>query len=330
MSDDDLKTLAQHVSLPGGFVAGSMAACGAVTFTNPIELIKTRMQLEGELSATSRPKFYKNPFQAAALIYKTEGLRGLQQGLLCGYIYQIALNGCRIGLYEPCRYHITKILFSSQFNEDFSTIPQNLLVNVLAGMVSGSASAVVANPFFLIKTRMQSYNIAITKKESAVGEQTYYKSVFDGLRSIYKSKGIKGLFQGTDAAILRTGIGSAAQLPIYNLTKTYLLDHNLMKDGTIGLHFAASSMAGLGVAIVMNPWDVVLTRLYNQKGNLYKGPLDCFAKTVRVEGLFALYKGFWAQLFRIGPHSILVLMFMEQSMKFIYKFEKQLKLSSWF
>ena len=34
------------------FSIGAMAACGAVTFTNPFEVIKTRMQLQGELQKT--------------------------------------------------------------------------------------------------------------------------------------------------------------------------------------------------------------------------------------------------------------------------------------
>lgn len=316
------KSLAQEVSLLGGFIAGSIAACGAVTFTNPIELIKTRMQLQGELSAKrDAPKLYKNPLQASVVIYKNEGLRGLQQGLICGYVYQTALNGCRIGLYEPSRYYLTQALLPHQFSEDASQIPQNLLVNVLAGTVSGMAGAIIANPFFLIKTRMQSFN----KSGSAadVGQQTHYKGLFDGIKTIYTNEGVKGLFRGTDAALLRTGAGSAAQLPVYNLTKNYLLKHDLIEDGSVGLHLASSSMAGLGVAIVMNPWDVVLTRVYNQKGNLYKGPVDCFLKTIKTEGPTALYKGFWAQLFRIGPHSILMLLFMEQSMKLVNSVEKR-------
>lgn len=318
------KSLAQEVSTLGGFIAGGIAACGAVTFTNPIELIKTRMQLQGELSANSNaPKLYKNPLQALVVIYKNEGLRGLQQGLLCGYVYQIGLNGCRIGFYEPSRKFLTEVLHPSQYHEDVSKIPQNLLINVLAGFSSGSAGAVLANPFFLIKTRMQSYNKASANLAINVGQQTYYKSVLDGLRQIYSAEGIKGLFRGTDAAVLRTGAGSAAQLPVYNLTKNYILKHNLLEDGSIGLHFVSSSAAGLGVAIVMNPWDVVLTRLYNQKGDLYSGPMDCFTKTIRTEGPTALYKGFWAQLFRVGPHSILTLMFMEQSMKLVHLVESR-------
>ncbi|OBA23618.1 mitochondrial carrier [Metschnikowia bicuspidata var. bicuspidata NRRL YB-4993] len=316
------KNLAQEVSLLGGFIAGSIAACGAVTFTNPIELIKTRMQLQGELSLKSdAPRLYKNPLQASLVIYKNEGLRGLQQGLICGYVYQIALNGCRLGLYEPTRYYMTKVLLPDQFSEDASRIPQNLFVNVMSGIVSGWAGAVISNPFFLIKTRMQSFNKA--GASGSVGQQTYYRGLFDGLKTIYANEGIKGWFRGTDAALLRTGAGSAAQLPVYNFTKNYILKHDLMTDGSVGLHLVSSSMTGLGVAIVMNPWDVVLTRVYNQKGNLYTGPIDCFIKTIKTEGPTALYKGFWAQLFRIGPHSILMLLFMEQSMKLLHTVEKR-------
>ncbi|KAI5961100.1 OAC1 [Candida margitis] len=312
---------AQKVTTLGGFIAGGVAACGAVTFTNPIELIKTRMQLQGELSKSSgQAKLYKNPFQAFKTIYAHEGIRGLQQGLICGYFYQLGLNGCRIGFYEPSRYYITRLLTPA--NIENGHVPQNLFINVVAGFVSGSAGAVLASPFFLVKTRMQSYS-----KTGAVGQQTYYSGAFDGLRSIYKAEGFKGLYRGVDAAILRTGAGSAAQLPVYNLTKGFVLKHHIAKDNTLLLHFISASMAGLGVAIVMNPWDVVLTRMYNQKGNLYKGPLDCFRKTIAIEGPMALYKGFWAQLFRVGPHSILTLIFMEQCMNAMVKIEHRLGLA---
>lgn len=32
----------KQISTFGGFVAGGIAACGAVTLTNPIEIVKTR------------------------------------------------------------------------------------------------------------------------------------------------------------------------------------------------------------------------------------------------------------------------------------------------
>lgn len=315
------KHAAEELSTAGGFIAGGLAACGAVTFTNPIELIKTRMQLQGELSLGAA-KVYKNPFQAFALIYRNEGIRGLQQGLVCGWVYQLGLNGCRLGLYEPTRYYLTKWTAPETIVD--GKVPQGLAVNVAAGLLAGAAGAVVASPFFLIKTRMQSYNNSLATG-SVVGQQTHYRGIMDGLSKIYSAEGVRGLFRGMDAAILRTGLGSAAQLPIYNYAKSFLVRNKIVDDNSVGLHFLASSAAGLGVAIVMNPGDVVLTRVYNQKGNLYKGPVDCLVKTVRAEGVGALYKGFWAQLFRIGPHSILTLMFMEQTMKLVMAVERSVR-----
>lgn len=325
--DKTRKSSAEKVSTFGGFLAGAMAACGAVTFTNPIELVKTRMQLQGELqNKANSPKLYKNPLQAFYIIYKHEGLKGLQQGLVCGYFYQIGLNGCRIGFYEPSRYYITKYLFPSSFKEG-EKVPQNIPINVFAGFVSGSAGAILASPFFLIKTRMQSFSKAKGKDSNVyqkIGDQTYYRSTWDGLSKIYRSEGVKGLFRGIDSAIIRTGTGSAAQLPLYNLAKSFFAQYELLPEDSPSFPLACSTLAGLGVTVVMNPWDVVLTRIYNQKGDLYSGPLDCLAKTIRYEGPSALYKGFYAQLFRLCPHTILCLTFMEYTMPFIENIENKL------
>lgn len=64
-----------------------------------------------------------------------------------------------------------------------------------------------------------------------------------------------------------------------------------------------------------------MSRLYNQNGNLYKGVFDCLAKTVKTEGLFAIYKGFLPHLARILPHTILTLSLAEQTNKLIRKAE---------
>ncbi|CDK25421.1 unnamed protein product [Kuraishia capsulata CBS 1993] len=306
------KSASQQVSTLGGFLAGGIAACGAVTVTNPIELVKTRMQLQGELAKDSTaPRPYKNPIQALGVIYKNEGLRGTQKGLFCAYIYQIGLNGCRLGLYEPFRKTINEFVFAG---ED-AVAKQSIPINVIAGASSGIAGAIVGSPLYLIKTRMQSYSPAIQ-----IGQQTHYKSMWDGLSQIYSKEGFKGLFRGVDAAILRTGAGSSVQLPIYNFVKGELVSNEIITEGP-ALHLASSTISGLGVGVVMNPWDVLLTRVYNQRGNLYSGPIDCLIKTVKSEGIFALYKGFGAQLLRIAPHTILTLTFMEQTMKAAYFIE---------
>ena len=64
-----------------------------------------------------------------------------------------------------------------------------------------------------------------------------------------------------------------------------------------------------------------MSRMYNQAGNLYSGVFDCLYKTVKTEGLFAIYKGYFAHLARILPHTILTLTLAEQTTKAVRKLE---------
>ncbi|KAK9369684.1 mitochondrial carrier domain-containing protein [Lipomyces kononenkoae] len=292
----------KQLSSLGGFTAGAIAACGAVTVTNPIEIVKTRMQLQGELHARGEiKKVYTGLFQALRVILKNEGIRGWQRGLGSAYVYQVGLNGCRLGFYEPIRRSMASIFLADPEKSTLS-------INMFSGAVSGIMGAIAGSPFFLVKTRMQSYSPVFQ-----VGTQTHYRSLLHGLSSIYSSEGFAGLYRGCGSAVVRTGFGSSVQLPIYNYCKSVLEKYNVAQ-GT-AQHLMSSAVSGLGVCFVMNPWDVIMTRMYNQRGNLYSGLLDCLVKTVTIEGPLALYKGFFAHLMRIGPHTILTLTFMEQTRK---------------
>ena len=48
--------------LKSDFITGALGTICACFFSNPPEVIKTRLQLQGEL-AKSQTKIYKNPFQ---------------------------------------------------------------------------------------------------------------------------------------------------------------------------------------------------------------------------------------------------------------------------
>lgn len=66
-----------------------------------------------------------------------------------------------------------------------------------------------------------------------------------------------------------------------------------------------------------------MSRMYNQTGNLYSGVFDCFIKTIKTEGVLAIYKGFFAHLARILPHTILTLSLAEQTNKFMRQVENR-------
>lgn len=71
-----------------------------------------------------------------------------------------------------------------------------------------------------------------------------------------------------------------------------------------------------------------MARMYNQTGNLYKGVFDCLYKTISTEGIFAIYKGYFAHLARILPHTILTLTLAEQTIKLVRGIEDRILPSS--
>ncbi|KAI8932180.1 hypothetical protein NX059_011062 [Plenodomus lindquistii] len=296
----------------GSFIAGGIAACGAVTVTHGFETVKIRLQLQGELrSKKDAPRLYKGVFHGVSVILKNEGPKGLLRGLGCAYVYQMTLNGCRLGFYEPLRKSVTTLIYKDPTVQSFG-------VNIFSGAASGILGAVAGSPFFLVKTRLQSFSPFLP-----VGTQHTYKNALDGMRQIYASEGVKGLYRGVGPAMVRTGFGSSVQLPTYFFAKRRLVKHLGMEDGT-PLHLASSTASGFVVCCVMHPPDTIMSRMYNQTGNLYSSAFDCLSKTVKSEGILALYKGYFAHLARILPHTILTLTLAEQTIKLMRKVEDRI------
>jgi solute carrier family 25 protein 34/35 len=207
------------------------------------------------------------------------------------YVYQMVLNGCRLGFYEPLRKTLTSAIYTDATKQSFA-------INIFSGAASGILGAAAGSPFFLIKTRLQSYSPFLP-----VGTQHKYKGAIDGMSQIYRNEGVKGLYRGVGPAMIRTGFGSSVQLPTYFYAKRQLVKHLDMKEGT-PLHLASSACSGFVVCCVMHPPDTVMSRMYNQTGNLYTSAFDCLYRTVKTEGILAVYKGYFAHLARILPHTV--------------------------
>lgn len=173
------------------------------------------------------------------------------------YAYQIVMNGCRLGFYDPIRITLTST---------FSKNVPNLAINIVTGAICGATGALAGSPLFLVKTRMQSQSSHL-----AVGHQHHYKNTFDALYKIWRNEGIRGLYRGVDASIIRTSVGSSVQLPSYYFVKQRLMSKTNRSESDILLHCVASLFSGFCVCIAMNPFDVVSTRMYNQGIDLVSG-----------------------------------------------------------
>lgn len=83
----DIDSMGESFSLSlKQFTSGAAATACACVFTNPIEIVKTRLQLNGEMHV---PRVYRSPWHAAALMMQEEGASVFVKGLRPAILYQI-------------------------------------------------------------------------------------------------------------------------------------------------------------------------------------------------------------------------------------------------
>lgn len=286
------------------FIIGGLAAVGAGCFTNPLEVVKTRLQLQGELRTRGQyTVHYKNFFHAFYIIAKTDGILALQKGLVPALWHQVLLNGTRLGVYqfaEERKWHLKP-------NGEVSLL-NTLIISATAGFLG----AYTGSPLYLVKVHLQSRAAA----SIAVGHQHHHEGTTHALKTIYKEQGLLGLWRGASGAVPRLAVGSSSQLGTFYVCREFLENHQLLtKEKSLINTIVASFMGGFAAAVFMSPLDVISTRLYNQgvdaqgKGLLYSSYGDCVVKIWRNEGVYGMYKGFVPCFARIGPHTVLCLVF---------------------
>ncbi|XP_026571685.1 solute carrier family 25 member 34 isoform X2 [Pseudonaja textilis] len=298
------RTAAPSLSPQVDFVLGAAACCMACVFTNPLEVVKTRLQLQGELCARgSYPRHYRGVLQAMVAVRRADGLWGLQKGLAAGLLYQGLMNGTRFGFYSHA--------------EDLG-LTQQPGGTMAAGAVAGALGAFVASPAYLVKTHLQ----AQTASAMAVGHQHNHKNISGAFEAIYKRQGLLGLWRGVSGAVPRVTVGSSVQLATFASAREWVARQQWFKEGSWMVALAGGMVSSVAVAVAMTPFDVVSTRLYNQPvdetgtGKLYRGFFDCVVRVSGKEGVLALYKGFGPAYLRLGPHTVLSLLFWDELRRF--------------
>lgn len=76
---------------------------------------------------------------------------------------------------------------------------------------------------------------------------------------------IKGIFRGAGASIPRAFVGSVSQLMSFEYMKEYLSGYEYFDNKALLKSFIGSMAGGVAISVMMNPFDLVMTRLYNQR-----------------------------------------------------------------
>ncbi|XP_065509528.1 mitochondrial 2-oxoglutarate/malate carrier protein [Caloenas nicobarica] len=278
------------------FLFGGLAGMGATVFVQPLDLVKNRMQLSGE---GARTREFPTSFHAVAAILRREGLRGIYTGLSAGLLRQATYTTTRLGIYT--------VLLERLGGADGS--PPPFLAKAAMGMTAGAAGAFVGTPAEVALIRMTADGRLPPEQRRG------YRNVLDALVRMAREEGIGTLWRGCIPTMARAVVVNAAQLASYSQSKQFLLDSGRFRDDIL-CHFCASMISGLVTTAASMPVDIVKTRIQNMRTidgkPEYRNGLEVLVRVVRLEGLPALWKGFTPYYARLGPHTVLTFIFLEQ------------------
>ncbi|XP_025220925.1 ADP/ATP translocase 2 isoform X2 [Theropithecus gelada] len=142
------------------------------------------------------------------------------------------------------------------------------------------------------------------------GAEREFRGLGDCLVKIYKSDGIKGLYQGFNVSVQGIIIYRAAYFGIYDTAKGMLPDP---KNTHIIISWMIAQTVTAVAGLTSYPFDTVRRRMMMQSGRkgtdiMYTGTLDCWRKIARDEGGKAFFKGAWSNVLRgMGGAFVLVL-----------------------
>ncbi|KAF2894245.1 hypothetical protein ILUMI_11928 [Ignelater luminosus] len=158
-----------NIALYGEIIAGACAGASQVIFTNPLEIVKIRLQVAGEIAVGKKV--------SAWATVKELGLFGLYKGARACLLRDVPFSA----IYFPAYAH-TKVKLA---DENGYNHPLTLLV---AGAIAGIPAASLVTPADVIKTRLQVV---------ARAGQTTYTGVLDAARKIYMEEGVRAFWKGS-------------------------------------------------------------------------------------------------------------------------------------
>ncbi|KAF9469805.1 mitochondrial carrier domain-containing protein [Collybia nuda] len=188
-----------RIKLGWELFAGGMAGGCQVIFTNPLEIVKIRLQIQGEAAKVEGavPK-------GAVHIIRQLGILGLYRGASACLLRDIPFSA----IYFPAYMHLKKDVFNEGYNGKQLSFLETLGSAAMAGM----PAAYLTTPADVVKTRLQ--------VEARKG-QTHYKGLQDAFFKIYKEEGFKALFKGGPARVLRSSPQFGFTLLGYETLKTF-------------------------------------------------------------------------------------------------------------
>merc|ERR1719266_910578 len=163
-------------------------------FTNPLEIVKIRLQVAGEIATAEKV--------SALNVVRDLGFFGLYKGARACLLRDIPFSA----IYFPAYAHLKpKFADDTGYNS-----PLSLLT---AGAIAGMPAASLVTPADVIKTRLQ-----VVAREG----QTTYSGLLDATRKIYAEEGFRAFWKGAVARMCRSSPQFGVTLVTYEILQRWL------------------------------------------------------------------------------------------------------------
>ena len=181
----------------------------------------------------------------------------------------------------------------------------------LAGAMAGASETFVNCPFEVVKVRMQS-------KENI----KLYKNTMDAVMQIGQKEGIGTLYKGFEAQLLRNAMWNGTYFALIPFVRK-LAGPAETKSEELTKKFISGAIAGTVATTTNTPFDVVKSRIQNQIGKenpKYVWSIPSIGTVLKEEGVRALYKGYAARLYRLGPGGGIMIVAFDQISEWLKKY----------
>ncbi len=246
--------------------------------------MKVKVQTGAAKADTSVFKTIRNTFA-------TEGLTGIYRGVSAPVVavtpmFAICFWGYDLG---------KKLLQNAdkEYKGDESSYPFTITQLCVAGAFSALPSTVIMAPSERLKCLMQ------------VQPDKYSGGLMSVAKKVYAEGGIRSVYRGTAATLLRDIPGSIAYFGCYELIKKGLMNLQNIdpKSGALSplTIMCAGGLAGMANWAVVIPIDGLKSRFQTAPEGTYSGILDVYRHVMKTEGAGALFNGFRPAMIRAFP-----------------------------
>ncbi|XP_067109867.1 solute carrier family 25 member 36-A-like [Osmerus mordax] len=206
---EQLNTLLEADSTQVHMLSAGLAGFTAITATNPIWLIKTRLQLD----ARHRDERRLNTLECVRRVYRSDGVRGFYRGMSASYA-GISETVVHFVIYEGIKRRLQerRVQGGALDDEDEAVKDaSDFLGMMLAAATSKTCATSIAYPHEVIRTRLRE-------------EGSRYRSFFQTLMAVPREEGYRALYRGLTTHLVRQIPNTAIMMATYELV-VYLLHH---------------------------------------------------------------------------------------------------------